>query len=566
MTTPPRDSSASSFVSDLGFPSALTRVRPPSHAAARLWTASPCMTFRWSPQRGVERVAGNASGVVGLDDARGNPSSIRWDDWIVPDDRERVVESRRVTFAEQTDGAVSYRVLPRHGSGVRFVRELLAYDPPTALADAGLEGLAFLEPGAGERPTDPDLGEVDEKALLKQALKRLVESQERLVRQEKLVAVGELVGGVAHELNNPLTSIIGFAELALRSCDPTPAGIDVASLAQDVRCIHDSALRCQRIVRNLLRFSRKYPPVLVPHDLNDSMRLAAELLSYELATQNVKVVLDLAPSLPYTLVDPHQMEMVLVNLINNAFHAIRGSNQSGTIRLSSSSDANDVVLEIADTGPGIPNEIRYRIFDPFFTTKPVGEGTGLGLSLSHGIVAEHEGSIDVANAPGSGAVFTIRLPIRSERPNRPSALASVVRPSSDPRANEPIEIALIDDEAPLLDALSRGLNAHGCQVRTASAPDELMKGLVGRMPDAILIDLWMPGTNGMAVYERLAAERPELKERVVFVSGDVGSGSVQETIAREGRPYLEKPLRASEVVKTVRELKAARRVRERNAA
>ncbi len=526
------------------------------------------MTFRWSPQRGIERVAGNAAGVVGLDVAGGKaaPSAICWDDWIVPDDRDRVLASRRATFAERADGAVGYRVLPRHGSGVRFVRELLAYDPPSASSDAGLEGLAFLEPGAGEHAADPGLGEVDEKALLKQALKRLVESQERLVRQEKLVAVGELVGGVAHELNNPLTSIIGFAELALRSCEPTPAGIDVASLSQDVRCIHDSALRCQRIVRNLLRFSRKYPPVLVPHDLNDSMRLAAELLSYELATQNVKVILDLTAGLPYTLVDPHQMEMVLVNLINNAFHAIRGTGRAGTIRLASSSDANDVILTVADSGPGIPNEIRYRIFDPFFTTKPVGEGTGLGLSLSHGIVAEHEGSIDVTNAPDSGAVFTIRLPIRADRPQRPSPLASVVRPSSDPRANVPIEIVLIDDEAPLLDALSRGLHAHGCVVSTAASPDELMQGLVGRRPDAILIDLWMPGTSGLEVYERLAKERPELKDRVVFVSGDVGTGPVQESIAREGRPYLEKPLRASEVVKTVRELKAARRTSERNAA
>ena len=534
-------------------------------AARRLLARSPCMSFRWTPHRGVERLSGNTFGVVAIEPSKVRASGVRWEERIVPDDRSAVLESRRAAFVNRADGEVTYRVFPTDGSGVRFVREIFAYDVGDAEREPALEALAFLEISTGAQRSHPELSEVDEKVLLQQALKRLVESQERLVRQEKLVAVGELVGGVAHELNNPLTSIIGFAELALRSCESSRTPPDPVALAQDVRCIHESALRCQRIVRNLLRFSRKYPPVLVPHDLNDSMRLAAELLSYELATQNVKVVLDLGTSLPYTLVDPHQMEMVLVNLISNAFQAIRSTGQPGTIHLRSSTDGNDVILEVADSGPGIPPDVRLRVFDPFFTTKPVGEGTGLGLSLSHGIVAEHEGSIDVASPPGSGAVFTIRLPVRTERvPGRDSA--SAVRAPNDPRAAVPLDIVLIDDEAPVRDALSRGLRAHGCKVTATATVSELMEALVGRTPDAILVDLWMPGTNGIELYHHLAMQRPELKERVVFVSGDVGSGAVQATIAREGRLYLEKPLRASEVAKTVRELKAARGTPERSAA
>lgn len=534
-------------------------------AARRLLARSPCMSFRWTPHRGAERLAGNTFGVVAMDPTRLRASGARWEERIVPDDRAAVLESRRAAFVNRADGEVTYRVLATDGSGVRFVREVFAYDVGDVDHEPALEALAFLEISTGDTPSHPELSEVDEKALLQQALKRLVESQERLVRQEKLVAVGELVGGVAHELNNPLTSIIGFAELALRSCENGRQPPDLKALAQDVRCIHESALRCQRIVRNLLRFSRKYPPVLVPHDLNDSMRLAAELLSYELATQNVKVVLELATTLPYTLVDPHQMEMVLVNLISNAFQAIKSTGQPGTITLRSAADGSDVMLEVADSGPGIPPDVRLRVFDPFFTTKPVGEGTGLGLSLSHGIVAEHEGSIDVTSPPGSGAVFTIRLPIRTERAASRESL-SPVRPPSDPRAAVPLDVLLIDDEASVRDALARGLRAHGCKVTAVATAEELMAALVGRNPDAILVDLWMPGTNGIDLYRDIAGRRPELKERVVFVSGDVGAGAVQATIAREGRLYLEKPLRASEVAKTVRELKAARGTSERSAA
>ncbi len=531
----------------------------------RLLGRAPCIWFRWSVEHGLERISGNARAVIGIDLDRIHPTGIAWDEWIVPDDRAAVLESRRAALSSRGDGEVVYRALAADGSGLRRIREVYTFDAGPRGSAGALESVAFVEPNAEGVDGHPDLQDVDEKGLLQQALKRLVESQERLVRQEKLVAVGELVGGVAHELNNPLTSIIGFSELALRSCESTVTNGLLEGLADDVRCIHESALRCQRIVKNLLRFSRKNPPVLVPHDLNESMKLAHELLSYELATQNVKVLLELAPKLPFTLVDPHQMEMVLVNLINNAFHAIRSTAKQGVIVLRSRATESDVFLEVADTGPGIPPDIRLRIFDPFFTTKPVGEGTGLGLSLSHGIIAEHEGSIDVSSVVGSGATFTIQLPIRTARVES-APTPRTIRPPADGVAAPALDIVLIDDEAAVRDALARGLRAHGCSVTAAASEAELKTALAGREPDAILLDLWMPGVSGIEIFYRLQSDRPELRDRVVFISGDVASPAVDDIKRREGIPFLNKPLRASEVARCVRELVAARRAQPRSAA
>src|SRR5437867_4358892 len=232
------------------------------------------------------------------------------------------------------------------------------------------------------------------------------ERTERLLQTEKLATMGGLLAGVAHELNNPLTVVIGQTHL-LR------AGGAGTSLVQRAQKIHAAADRCVRIVRNFLALARQHTPQRGEVRVNSVIREAVELLAYELRTSGIEVVFDLDEDLPVLWADAHRLHQVLVNLIVNAQHAMREVPSPRRLTLATRFDRErgHVRLEVSDTGPGIPREIQPRIFEPFFTTKPSGQGTGLGLSLCQGIVQEHDGAITVESEPGRGATFLIELPV-----------------------------------------------------------------------------------------------------------------------------------------------------------
>ncbi|MBI4562690.1 MAG: response regulator, partial [Candidatus Rokubacteria bacterium] len=229
---------------------------------------------------------------------------------------------------------------------------------------------------------------------------------QQLLQSEKLAAMGELLAGVAHELNNPLSVVLGLASL-LR--ETVPGG----PVAESVQDISQAAERCARIVKNFLALARQQPTERRQGQLNQIAKEAVELLAYPLRVDNVEVRLDLAEDLPALWCDPHQLHQVLVNLITNAHHAMREAPPPRQLRLTTRFHPTDgqASLDVADTGPGIPPEIQSRVFEPFFTTKPSGQGTGLGLSLCHGIVEKHGGTIRVTSTPGQGAVFRVELPV-----------------------------------------------------------------------------------------------------------------------------------------------------------
>src|SRR3989441_11611902 len=256
-------------------------------------------------------------------------------------------------------------------------------------------------------------------------------------QMEKLSAMGQLLAGVAHELNNPLAVVSGQAHLFLKSPEASSAVVRAQQISK-------AAERCVRIVRNFLALARERPPERTTVDLNTVARDAVELLSYELRTDNVEIRWALATDLPQINADPHQLHQVVVNLVANAHHAMRETPGPRTLTLTTRATPSrpGVQLTVGDTGPGIPPDIQDRLFDPFFTTKPSGQGTGLGLSLSFGIIQDHEGTIRLQSSPGEGATFVIDLPVGS-----PSAPGPTETPEDErlPPLG-PKRILVVDDD------------------------------------------------------------------------------------------------------------------------
>ncbi len=366
---------------------------------------------------------------------------------------------------------------------------------------------------------------------LKDRLDELQHTQARLLQTEKVAAMGELLAGVAHELNNPLAVVLGRSALLAHQFAGTPAQAKAEKIAQ-------AAERCSRIVKNFLALARQQPPERRHVVLNQIVEEAAELLAYQLRVDDIDVHRELAADLPRLWADPHQLHQVVVNLLANARDALRGSPPPRRIRVAtwSESDRSRVILEVADTGPGIPPDIQARVFEPFFTTKPPGQGTGLGLSLCRGVVEGHGGVIRLESRPGAGAIVRIELPV-SEAPE-------VEEPSRVPAPGPPdrrYAILVVDDEPEVADMLADVLGTEGHQVETASSGQAALTKLRARSYDVVLTDVKMPGLDGAELYREIERERPELRRRVVFLTGDTLSPDVTTLLERTGAPSLSKP-------------------------
>ena len=282
-----------------------------------------------------------------------------------------------------------------------------------------------------------------------QSLEQLVrERTEQFLQSEKLATMGSLLAGVAHELNNPLAVVMGQTHL-LREVAHDDA------LRQRAEKIGSAAERCGRIVKNFLALARQRPPERGDVSLNGVVQEAVELLAYELRTDNIEVVFDLADDLAVLWADAHQLHQVIVNLVANAHQAMRRTAAPRRIRLTTRRDRARarVQLEIADTGPGIPHDIQARIFEPFFTTKPPGQGTGLGLSLCRGIIEEHGGTLGVESEPGHGATFRIELPLLTRPASAPEAVSQPLAPLEI----APKRILVVDDEPGVAGVLAEAL-------------------------------------------------------------------------------------------------------------
>jgi signal transduction histidine kinase/ActR/RegA family two-component response regulator len=350
--------------------------------------------------------------------------------------------------------------------------------------------------------------------------------QEQVTQAEKLAALGELISGVAHELNNPLTTVVGYAQLWRD--DPNLS----ESLRRQMTTVHTEAERASRIVGNLLAFARREEPRKSRLAINDVLRATVVARAGKFNAQGTKVIADYAPDLPFVWGDAHQLQQVFLNVLNNAHQAIHDWRGSGEIHLRTQlSRAGGVRIVIADDGPGIAPENLKKIFDPFFTTKTAGEGTGLGMSISLGIVSNHDGRLWAESTLGQGACFFIELPGMDEE-----APAIVEEPPVAPRS-----ILVVDDEEPVVMLITEVLHLDGHEVTAAYNGAEALALLQERQFDFIISDVRMPAVGGPTFFEILQTIRPDLLPRVVFVTGDTVSASTQEFLKKANRPMLPKP-------------------------
>ena len=381
---------------------------------------------------------------------------------------------------------------------------------------------------------------------------------QRAFQAEKLAAIGELVSSIAHELNNPLTTVIGLAEL-LRTED----GISEI-VKRDLQKIYSEAQRSARIVHNLLTFVRLYPPERVPVDINQVIHQTLELRSYQLRVDNVQVELDLADDLPLTTADPHQLQQVFLNLINNAHQAMIGANGEGTLVIRSRlARPGTIRLEFADNGPGIPAELLERIFEPFFTTKPAGRGTGLGLSFCRGVINAHGGRIWAESVEGEGTTLIIELPVvaQSKALERPDQASNNKKnnPSDTGEAQKKTPpftgkyILIVEDEALVGNMLERFLESRGHRVDLVSSGELALERVRQHSYDLIITDLKMPGLGGRAFYMEVQRQHPDLARRIIFCTGDSVSTDTRDFLQRTGNLCLRKPFQLSEVEEAIRE-------------
>lgn len=354
-------------------------------------------------------------------------------------------------------------------------------------------------------------------------------TQEQLLQSEKMAAVGQLISGVAHELNNPLTAILGYSQLLSSNKYVNEKGADYVSK------LYEQARRTHRIVNNLLSFARQQKPERLPVRINQVVEDTLALREYDLRINNIHIHRDLERNLPLTGADAHQLQQVFLNILNNAVDAILERSDRGEIWVRTSQNDRRIVTEFVDSGPGMQD--THRVFDPFYTTKPVGKGTGLGLSICYGIISEHGGEISVRNATGQGAAVSVSLPVLPV--SSVSNAANVAHVDDLPVAGR---ILLVDDEESVLELEREILQSRLLTVLAARNGKEAIETLQREPVDLVVTDMKMPGeVTGRALYQWIREYRPALAQRVVFTMSDANDQESRELFESSGCPHIQKP-------------------------
>jgi len=369
-----------------------------------------------------------------------------------------------------------------------------------------------------------------------------VQLRRQVVHLEKMAAIGRLVSGVAHELNNPLAGILGYAQLVSRcELDPSTRRMTDVILTQ--------AERAGKIVQNFLSLAAKTEPKRIAFDLNDTIRNVIQLREYQESIDDIVVTADLSQDLPYAWGDPHQMEQVFLNLVVNAEDAIADIQRRppGAIQIKTFVEGAHIQVTVTDNGSGIHARDMARIFDPFFTTKDKHRGTGLGLSICAEIVKDHGGELYAWSTYGGGSTFTLELPIHHEiEPEKVQPVRS-----SEGQCLRGKQILVIDDEIHITELIFDVLTRQGARIDLANSAVEALEQIKKKNYDVIVCDQRMPGVSGQRLYRLVESLNSELRHRFLFVTGDVVNAQTKRFFAQAGVRYVRKPFRIQELVDAI---------------
>jgi signal transduction histidine kinase len=370
----------------------------------------------------------------------------------------------------------------------------------------------------------------------------IARQRDALYQSEKLNALGSLLAGVAHELNNPLSVVVGRSMMLEERFKDT---LDESR----VNKLRAAAERCAKIVKTFLALARQETPARQATRIDDVLDGALEIVGYGLRTDSIELERAIDDGLPEISADPNQLVQVVTNLLVNAQHALRSIDGPRRIRVSATLDGASgmLVVSVADNGPGISGENLSRIFEPFFTTKPVGKGTGLGLSVCRGLIEAHGGMINARRRAEGGTEFEIRLPVRQVEP---AAEAEADEPTPEVK---PQHILVVEDEPDVAQMLAEVLGILGHETTIADTGKTALDRLADRRFDLILSDMRMPDMDGRALFEAIKERYPELTAKVIFVTGDSLSGPTARFLEEAGRPVIEKPFTPGDVKKVVGE-------------
>jgi len=340
-----------------------------------------------------------------------------------------------------------------------------------------------------------------------------------------------MAAGVAHEINNPLTGVNGFSQLLMRKNIPD-------DIKDSLKVINDGARRVADVVNRLLTFARRHEPERGYVDINEIIEATLALRAYEMETANIKVTARLAPDLPRTMADSGQLQQLFLNIIINAETEMKLAHGRGNLLIKTETIDSIIRVSFKDDGPGIAKENLGRIFDPFFTTREVGSGTGLGLSLCHGIVAEHNGHIYARSRLGNGATFVVELPVVIE-----DKQLELPEPTADEAERVAgARILVVDDEPAVLQLLEQVLTDEGHEVETTDRADDALDKIKRGQYNLILLDIKLPGMSGIELYKRIQRMGGSLASRIIFITGDIMGADTKKFLSKTKVRYITKPL------------------------